>query len=109
MVLTLTTLTGIHLFSLAAILTSFHPGFHLTGINTSDDSNPTAHFSQRIFTAPQYTAKWEQEPHGEDVQERTISVAAHTYSANRFSGNEIEIGRHDIVPSARSVSWHSIK
>ncbi|KAK0644236.1 hypothetical protein B0T16DRAFT_460313 [Cercophora newfieldiana] len=113
---TLETSSKIRLFS-NLVYTSIWTGFFFNGgaipfpLNNTDFENDPQSLlkSPNIFTAVQYSIQRNEENgdeiYGEDIQECTVSVAAHTYSDIRASGNEISIGYHNITSSRLSVEF----
>ncbi|KAK4447997.1 hypothetical protein QBC34DRAFT_408659 [Podospora aff. communis PSN243] len=115
---TLVTPNGIKLVS-DYTRTSNWTGYYLTGktipfplvdapmIEESSFKEPNFTLSANIFTAVQYKinrpSDVDEMIRGEDIHECTISVAAYNYSDIQSSGNELWIGRRDIISSQLSI------
>ncbi|KAK5654017.1 hypothetical protein OQA88_7694 [Cercophora sp. LCS_1] len=104
---TLTTPSRIELFSRLSF-TSLRTGVYLTGNVTASPLGTG--FSVRtpnIFTAAQYSVRGGEtggsQILGEDVQECTVSVAAHKYTGIRAVGNALTIENDDVISSQLAV------
>ena len=96
--------------------TSKRTGVYLTGKtisfplnNTGEETDASFNMtkSPNIFTAIRYNIVRDDNSDtvilGEDIQECTVSVAAHTYTDIRASGNTLTIGHDDIVSAQLSI------